>query len=70
MRPNQLEQYKRILRFVAAMLVIVSVAFAFFFIWIRFYNLRIVFPFYYKGHWVVMVMYVILLFISFIFMAD
>ena len=65
MRPNQLEQYKRILRFVAAMLVIVSVAFAFFFIWIRFYNLRIVFPFYYKGHWVVMVMYVILLFIFF-----
>lgn len=65
MRPNQLEQYKRILRFVAAMLVIVSVALAFFFIWIRFYNLRIVFPFYYKGHWVVMVMYVILLFIFF-----
>lgn len=65
MRPNQLEQYKRILRFAAAMLVIVSVALAFFFIWIRFYNLRIVFPFYYKGHWVVMVMYVILLFIFF-----
>ena len=65
MRPNQLEQYKRILRFAAAMLVIASVALAFFFIWIRFYNLRIVFPFYYKGHWVVMVMYVILLFIFF-----
>lgn len=65
MRPNQLEQYKRILRFAAAMLVIASVALAFFLIWIRFYNLRIVFPFYYKGHWVVMVMYVILLFIFF-----
>lgn len=65
MRPNQLEQYKRILRFAAAMLVIASVAFAFFFIWIRFYNLRIVFPFYYRGHWAVMVMYVILLFIFF-----
>ena len=65
MRPNQLEQYKRILRFAAAMLVIASVALAFFFIWIRFYNLRIVFPFYYKGHWVVMVMYVNLLFIFF-----
>lgn len=65
MRPNQLEQYKRILRFVAAMLVIASVTLAFFFIWIKFYNLRIVFPFYYKGHWVVMVMYVILLFIFF-----
>ena len=65
MRPNQLEQYKRILRFAAAMLVILSVTLAFFFIWIRFYNLRIVFPFYYKGHWVVMVMYVILLFIFF-----
>lgn len=65
MRPNQLEQYKRILRFAAAMLVIASVTLAFFFIWIKFYNLRIVFPFYYKGHWVVMVMYVILLFIFF-----
>ena len=65
MRPNQLEQYKRILRFVAAMLVIASVTLAFFFIWIKFYNLRIVFPFYYKGHWVVMVMYVTLLFIFF-----
>lgn len=65
MRPNRLEQYKRILRFAAAVLVIISVALAFFFMWIRFYNLRIVFPFYYKGHWVVMAMYVILLFLFF-----
>ncbi|MCC2254136.1 sugar transferase [Ruminococcus sp. CLA-AA-H200] len=65
MKPNQLEQYKRILRIIAALLVIASVSLAFFFIWTRYYNLRIVFPFYYKGHWVVMAIYVILLFVFF-----
>lgn len=65
MKPNQLEQYKRILRFIAALLVIASVALAFFLIWTKYYNLKIIFPFYYRGHWVVMALYIILLFLFF-----
>lgn len=65
MKPNKLDQYKRILRFSAAVLVIMSVAFAFFMIWTKYYNLRVVFPFYYRGHWVVMAVYVILLLVFF-----
>ncbi len=65
MKPNKLEQYKRALRFMAALLVITSVAFAFFMIWTRFYNLRIIFPFYYRGHLVVMTVYIILLIVFF-----
>ena len=65
MRPNKLDQYKRMLRFIAAVFVIMSVAFVFFLIWTRYYNLQIIFPFYYKGHWVVMVIYIILLLLFF-----
>lgn len=65
MKVNKLDQYKRMLRFVAAIFVIMSVAFAFFVIWTRYYNLRIIFPFYYKGHWAVMAVYIILLVVFF-----
>ena len=65
MKPNKMEQYKRILRFTAAIFVILSVALIFFMVWTRYYNLRIIFPFYYKGHWVMMVIYIILLILFF-----
>lgn len=65
MKPNKMDQYKRILRFTAAIFVILSVALVFFMVWTRYYNLRIIFPFYYKGHWVMMVIYIILLILFF-----
>lgn len=65
MKPNQLEQYKRILRAIAAVLVVANVAGAFFYIWTKFYNMRIIFPFYYKGHLLMMAVYIILLLVFF-----
>lgn len=65
MKPNKMDQYKRILRFIAAIFVIMSVGFAFFKVWTSYYNLRVIFPFYYKGHWVIMLIYIILLVLFF-----
>lgn len=58
---QNLDQRKRMIRFAASMFVITSVTAMFFMIWIRYYNERVIFPFYYKGHWVITSIYVILL---------
>ena len=58
---QNLEQSKRMIRFLASIIVVACVSYVFFLIWTRYYNLRVVFPFYYKGHWVLMVIYVVLL---------
>ena len=58
---HNLEQCKRMIRLMASLSVIISVSFLFFLIWSRYYNLKVVFPFHFKGHWVIMAIYVVLL---------
>lgn len=58
-RNHNLEQYKRIIRAVAALVVIICTALIFLVIWKGYYNIRVVFPFYYKGHWMIAAVYMI-----------
>lgn len=58
-RDKNLEQYKRMIRAGAAFVVIISTVLIFLAIWKGYYNLRIVFPFYSKGHWMVAAVYMI-----------
>lgn len=61
MNRNDLDQFKRMIRAVAALILIIVMAVFFLFIWKKFYNLGVVFPFYYKGHWLVTAIYAIFL---------
>ena len=54
---KNLDQYKRIIRATSALLVIISTVLVFGQIWKEYYNGGIVFPFYYKGHLMVMALY-------------
>lgn len=65
MNRNELDQFKRMLRAFAAMILIIIMAVLFLFIWTRYYNLGVVFPFHYKGHWLVVAIYTIFVFIFF-----
>lgn len=65
MSRNELDQFKRMLRAVAALLLIVGMAVVFLFVWKRYYNLGVVFPFYYRGHWLITVVYAIFVSIFF-----
>lgn len=58
-RNKTLEQYKRMIRAGAAFVVIICTVLIFLSIWKGYYNIRIVFPFYSKGHWMVAVVYMI-----------
>lgn len=58
---KDLEQYKRIIRAIAVLIVIVIMVFIFYVIWTKYYNRGIVFPFYSKGHWLMLCIYLILL---------
>ena len=58
-RNKNLEQYKRIIRAVAALIVIICTVLIFLAIWRGYYNIRVVFPFYYKGHWMIAAVYMI-----------
>lgn len=53
MNKKKVEPYKKMLRFLAMMIVVVSVTLIFMEVWKNDYNEGIVFPFYYKGHWLV-----------------
>lgn len=55
------EQYKRIIRAFAVLVVIATTTIIFYIVWIECYNLGIVFPFYSKGHWLMVCIYLILL---------
>ena len=65
MSHNDLDQFKRMLRALAALLLIIGMTLIFLFIWRSYYNLGVVFPFYYKGHWLVTVVYAIFVSIFF-----
>ena len=65
MSHNDLDQFKRMLRALAALLLIVGMSLIFLYVWRSYYNLRVVFPFYYKGHWLVTVVYAIFVSIFF-----
>lgn len=65
MSHNDLDQFKRMLRALAALLLIVGMSLIFLYIWRSYYNLGVVFPFYYKGHWLVTVVYAIFVSIFF-----
>lgn len=58
-RNRNLEQYKRIIRAVAAFVMIICTVLIFLKIWRGYYNIRVVFPFYYKGHWMIAAVYMI-----------
>ena len=65
MNRNELDQFKRMLRALAAIILMVGMAGIFLFIWKTYYNMGVVFPFYNKGHWFIMAVYVIFLIIFF-----
>lgn len=65
MSHNDLDQFKRMLRALAALLLIAGMSLIFLYIWRSYYNLGVVFPFYYKGHWLVTVVYAIFVSIFF-----
>lgn len=65
MSRGELDQFKRVLRALAALLLIIGMAVLFLFVWKEFYNLRVVFPFYYRGHWLIVAVYAIFVSIFF-----
>jgi len=58
MNKRKFEQYKRMARFIAMAIVIACVTVVFVMFWKENYNKGIVFPFYYKGYWLVGAFYV------------
>lgn len=58
MNKRKFEQYKRMARFLAMAVVIACVTIVFVMLWKENYNAGIVFPFYYKGYWLVAAFYV------------
>ena len=65
MSRGELDQFKRVLRALAALLLIIGMSVLFLFVWKEFYNLRVVFPFYYRGHWLIVAVYAIFVSIFF-----
>lgn len=61
MEKKKFEQYKKMIRFVATMLVVVLATAIFIYFWKGNYNEGIVFPFYYKGYWLVAAFYIFFL---------
>lgn len=53
MNKKKVEPYKKMLRFWSMMVVVIAVTLIFVLFWKDNYNEGIVFPFYYKGHWLV-----------------
>ena len=66
MDKKKFEQYKKMMRFVATMLVVVLATSVFIYFWKNNYNIGIVFPFYYKGYWLMGAFY-IFFFVLFIY---
>lgn len=57
---NKKEQYKRIISFFSSMILLLFLAGMFIFIWYEFYSDAIILPFYRRGNWVVIAIYMIL----------
>lgn len=58
MDKKKFEQFKKMLRFLVAMLMVVCTTAVFIYLWKDNYNAGIVLPFYYKGYWLVAAFYV------------
>lgn len=61
MKQKDFEPYKRMLRFLVAIVMIAVATIIFTCVWIENYNKGVVFPFYYKGHWMMAAFYAVLL---------
>ena len=59
------EKYKRIISFFSSCILLVALAADFMYIWYEYYSDVIVLPFYRRGNWVVIAIYVVLTFIFF-----
>ena len=66
MDKKKFEQYKKMMRFLVTMLIVALAAFVFISFWKNNYNDGIVFPFFYKGYWLVGAFY-IFFFVLFIY---
>ena len=62
---NKLDPYKRLIRFLTVMVLVLVLTGMFIFVWKRYHNWGIVFPFYHKGYWLMGAFYA---FFYFIFM--
>lgn len=58
MHKNKFEQYKKLVRFLATTIVVICITLIFVQFWKGNYNEGIVFPFYYKGYWLMGAFYV------------
>lgn len=58
MDKKKFEQYKKMLRFFAAAFIVACAAIIFVYYWRENYNVGIVFPFYYKGYWLMTAFYI------------
>lgn len=65
MNRNELDQFKRMLRAGTAVALLLCMSLLFMNVWTDYYNLGVVFPFYYKGHWMMTAVYIIFLIIFF-----
>lgn len=57
---NKNEQYKRIISFFSSLILIVALAATYIYIWYEYYSDAIVLPFYRRGNWVVILIYMVL----------
>lgn len=62
---NNKEQYKRIISFFSSLILLVALAADFIYIWYEYYSDIIVLPFYRRGNWAVIAIYMVLTFIFF-----
>ena len=65
MNRNELDQFKRMLRALTAIILMAGMTVIFLVIWKTYYNIGVVFPFYNKGHWFIAAVYMIFLIIFF-----
>ncbi len=61
MDKKKFQQFKKMMRFVATMLIVVLTTSVFIYFWKNNYNIGIVFPFYYKGYWLMGAFYIFFL---------
>ena len=56
---NNNEQYKRIISFFSSLILIAALAATYVYIWYEYYSDAIVLPFYRRGNWVVILIYMV-----------
>lgn len=58
---NNFEQYKRLVKFFSSFVIVVLEVFVYWFVWTKYYNLIIEFPFWRRGNWLMVALYGIIL---------